>query len=216
MCTLQIEHVHFLTLFSLFVPWTGFEGAREGNFAYLRLFYWGCCILLPANAIHLYSFGEFVNHVLVSVPTLSENERKELRFNLVLFNISTGILLAIMVMCLILVSRISRFRALLQSEIRLAAANAATTRGGGGGSSVAQNNGLLTREEINQIPRFKIETKEDASEICVICQDEFEMGGEAKRLNCKHLFHAKCIDAWLERSCLCPICNGDVRIMNIV
>ena len=37
-----------------------------------------------------------------------------------------------------------------------------------------------------------------------------ETGEEAKRLGCKHVYHPACIDRWLERSRLCPVCKRDV------
>ncbi|KAH9257309.1 hypothetical protein BASA81_004466 [Batrachochytrium salamandrivorans] len=211
MCSLQVEQVHFLTLYSIFVPWSGFEGVRERNFAYLRLFYWGCLIMIPTNCVHYYSFDEFVDSALVNT-TLSDSLKNELRFNQVLFNIVTLVLVLLMTVSVALVSRLGRFRALLQPERNRAAAGAGGQGHGNNGNSNGGNGGLLTSEEIAALPKCKIESKEDAGEICVICQDDFELGDtEAKRLHCKHLFHAKCIDAWLERSCLCPICNGDVR-----
>lgn len=213
MCSLQVEQVHFLTLYSIFVPWSGFEGVRERNFAYLRLFYWGCLIMIPTNCVHYYSFDEFVESALLNA-TLSDSLKNELRFNHVLFNIATFVLVMLMTLSVALVGRLGRFRALLQPERnnRAAAAGGGGGGGAGGSGSGGTAGGLLTSAEIAALPKCKIESKEDAGEICVICQDDFELGEtEAKRLHCKHLFHAKCIDAWLERSCLCPICNGDVR-----
>jgi len=76
--------------------------------------------------------------------------------------------------------------------------------------------GALSPDEIAAIPSFKL-TPEDIKldneekDVCVICQDDFQVGDQAKRLLCRHLFHVQCIDAWLERSSLCPICNGDAR-----
>ena len=50
-------------------------------------------------------------------------------------------------------------------------------------------------------------------EICVICQSEFQAGERYKELNCSHIFHADCIDAWLSKSSHCPICITDVTIV---
>jgi len=50
-------------------------------------------------------------------------------------------------------------------------------------------------------------------ELCVICQSEFEPEESFKRLRCTHVFHAECIDAWLVKSCVCPICITDIVIV---
>ncbi|KAJ1941131.1 hypothetical protein GGF37_003688, partial [Kickxella alabastrina] len=40
----------------------------------------------------------------------------------------------------------------------------------------------------------------------------FSADNEVRKLACKHIFHAGCIDKWLlRRSCRCPLCNADTR-----
>ena len=46
---------------------------------------------------------------------------------------------------------------------------------------------------------------------CTICQDEFKNGDEIRTLPCFHKFHKDCIDKWLDRSSVCPICKKDIR-----
>ncbi|XP_022590722.2 uncharacterized protein LOC34618153 [Cyclospora cayetanensis] len=46
---------------------------------------------------------------------------------------------------------------------------------------------------------------------CTICFDEYEGGETQRRLPCTHSFHQRCIDCWLKRSTLCPICKHDLR-----
>ncbi|RYG45090.1 E3 ubiquitin protein ligase, partial [archaeon] len=43
---------------------------------------------------------------------------------------------------------------------------------------------------------------------CVVCLDGMLPGQVLKALPCKHRFHSQCIDTWLERSLVCPLCNG--------
>jgi len=45
---------------------------------------------------------------------------------------------------------------------------------------------------------------------CSVCLSQLENGEEAKYLQCKHVYHPECIDRWLERSKLCPVCKRDV------
>ncbi|KAK1443374.1 hypothetical protein BgAZ_202500 [Babesia gibsoni] len=48
------------------------------------------------------------------------------------------------------------------------------------------------------------------STTCGICLDEFDQEDTLRVLNCRHGFHAICIDAWLSRSRSCPLCMGPV------
>lgn len=43
--------------------------------------------------------------------------------------------------------------------------------------------------------------------LCVICCCEYEAGESVKLLPCMHMYHQGCIDAWLERSHVCPVCQ---------
>ncbi|KAJ9565480.1 hypothetical protein OSB04_001446 [Centaurea solstitialis] len=67
----------------------------------------------------------------------------------------------------------------------------------------------LTKKEISKNLRV---TKyrhggEEESEICVVCQVEFEKNERVGVLHCKHRFHAECIKEWLLRKNLCPLCK---------
>uniref|UniRef100_A0A2P2JR05 RING-type E3 ubiquitin transferase n=2 Tax=Rhizophora mucronata TaxID=61149 RepID=A0A2P2JR05_RHIMU len=42
---------------------------------------------------------------------------------------------------------------------------------------------------------------------CPVCLEEFEIGGEAKEMPCRHQFHDGCICTWLEHHSCCPICR---------
>lgn len=48
------------------------------------------------------------------------------------------------------------------------------------------------------------------NDACAICLDEFEASESVKLLPCSHGFHACCLDPWLERSDLCPICKASI------
>lgn len=45
---------------------------------------------------------------------------------------------------------------------------------------------------------------------CMICVEPFKRGESLRTLPCLHRYHRKCIDEWLRRSHLCPICKHDV------
>eukprot|EP00371_Babesia_bovis_P001521 XP_001610168.1 hypothetical protein [Babesia bovis T2Bo] len=53
---------------------------------------------------------------------------------------------------------------------------------------------------------------EDAKQ-CSICLEGYEQSQLIRRLACTHGYHKACIDQWLSRSTVCPICKFDYRIM---
>ncbi|KAJ9495883.1 hypothetical protein H2202_008677 [Exophiala xenobiotica] len=53
----------------------------------------------------------------------------------------------------------------------------------------------------------------DGYPLCIICHDYVEDDSQVRQLQCRHLFHADCIEKWLT-TCrgFCPICNRRVDI----
>lgn len=47
---------------------------------------------------------------------------------------------------------------------------------------------------------------------CMICLNDYEIGDLVKTLPCFHMFHPQCINEWLGRSELCPLCKTSVQI----
>jgi len=46
---------------------------------------------------------------------------------------------------------------------------------------------------------------------CAVCLSDFEAGDELRQLPCKHHFHTGCIDKWLKRNKVCPLCLQDIQ-----
>ncbi|CAJ1359623.1 unnamed protein product [Effrenium voratum] len=46
---------------------------------------------------------------------------------------------------------------------------------------------------------------------CAVCLSDFEGGEQLRRLPCAHCFHQACIDRWLRRNQVCPLCLRDVE-----
>ncbi|KAK9278925.1 hypothetical protein L1049_028506 [Liquidambar formosana] len=43
---------------------------------------------------------------------------------------------------------------------------------------------------------------------CAVCLENFKVGDKCRLLpNCSHCFHPQCIDSWLLKTSLCPICR---------
>ena len=81
----------------------------------------------------------------------------------------------------------------------------------------------LTRKQalkgIGIITKVKSTTNKEfseASDCCAICIQNFKLNESIRNLQCKHLFHAKCIDKWLymqfcaDEELLCPLCQQDI------
>ncbi|EDQ91248.1 uncharacterized protein MONBRDRAFT_15358, partial [Monosiga brevicollis MX1] len=46
---------------------------------------------------------------------------------------------------------------------------------------------------------------------CSVCQMQFELNDECRRLPCEHLFHQDCLAPWLAQKSTCPVCRTDCR-----
>lgn len=72
----------------------------------------------------------------------------------------------------------------------------------------------LKKIEIARIPQITWRFKNDTSkglDQCSVCMDNFKYGDKVKELKkCKHAYHTKCIDQWLESENKCPICKQHI------
>jgi len=46
--------------------------------------------------------------------------------------------------------------------------------------------------------------------VCTACNDEFDVIRDVSSLQCGHIFHADCIQAWFNHSMTCPQCYQEV------
>lgn len=51
----------------------------------------------------------------------------------------------------------------------------------------------------------------EEAEKCAICLGEYEEGEDVKTLPCAHMFHAECVDRWLNVNRICPFCKQSIR-----
>ena len=72
----------------------------------------------------------------------------------------------------------------------------------------------LTKKQIKKIPqkRYNKRLFKDCDDKCVICQYEFKDGDIVTKLSCGHLFHAECVDTWLGKNKVCPMCQKEIRV----
>ena len=80
--------------------------------------------------------------------------------------------------------------------------------------------GGLTPHDLNKLPCFEYKegekgtnaTTSSNSTECAVCLDNFKVGDKCRVLpNCHHCFHVSCVDLWLIKSPLCPICRAPTR-----
>jgi hypothetical protein len=73
----------------------------------------------------------------------------------------------------------------------------------------------LTDGELDALPCYHYNTSaaEDGGGVagdCAVCLEPFEPDDRCRRLpRCEHIFHAPCVDSWLRKSRLCPVCRAD-------
>lgn len=83
-----------------------------------------------------------------------------------------------------------------------------------------QNSNAFSREELSRLDEFEYrrcdcggDDELDMVPECVICLERFGDGALYRILpGCGHVFHSNCIDAWLVKAAVCPICRGSVRL----
>lgn len=76
----------------------------------------------------------------------------------------------------------------------------------------------MSRDDLEKLPCFDFEAKEKGSSPvdCAVCLENFK-GGEKCRLLplCRHSFHAECVDLWLMKTPLCPICRASADLVSV-
>lgn len=78
------------------------------------------------------------------------------------------------------------------------------------GSATKTGQPPATKESIEAMEKVEIEEGEGGE--CVVCLEEFEVGGVVKEMPCKHRFHGKCIEKWLGIHGSCPVCRYQMPV----
>lgn len=76
----------------------------------------------------------------------------------------------------------------------------------------------ISAEDLQKLPRFEYTPaeKEKAGHLpaadCAVCLESFRSGDSCRLLpSCMHSFHSRCIDSWLLKTPVCPICRAAIK-----
>uniref|UniRef100_A0ACD5Z3C4 Uncharacterized protein n=1 Tax=Avena sativa TaxID=4498 RepID=A0ACD5Z3C4_AVESA len=120
------------------------------------------------------------------------------RLTVAVFLIITGVVLLLVTHVLVLVCAIRRGAQLLLRDEERAEASG------------------LTADELGELPCQDFEattagTGTGTGGDCAVCLEAFQAGDKCRVLPaCQHGFHALCVDSWLRKSRLCPVCRTEV------
>jgi hypothetical protein len=69
-------------------------------------------------------------------------------------------------------------------------------------------------QTIGSLPRLVYQpglSEDERETSCAVCLSDFTRGDELRELPCGHKFHMECVDCWLARSKVCPLCMHDIE-----
>jgi len=74
------------------------------------------------------------------------------------------------------------------------------------------NTTVLSKDELNNISEKKYSEISTEENTCSICIDIIKQDDIIRQLNCKHVFHTKCIEKYLlEYNSSCPLCREKLK-----
>lgn len=66
-----------------------------------------------------------------------------------------------------------------------------------------------SESQINNLPQSVVQSN-SIEEPCAVCLENPSIGDTIRHLPCFHKFHKECIDEWLRRKKLCPVCKSGI------
>ncbi|XP_040986531.1 RING-H2 finger protein ATL40-like [Juglans microcarpa x Juglans regia] len=77
--------------------------------------------------------------------------------------------------------------------------------------TIGNDKKTMSNDDLKRLPCFeyKVAEKGNTSSVdCAVCLENFKMGDQCRLLpNCRHSFHVQCIDSWVLKTPVCPICR---------
>lgn len=73
---------------------------------------------------------------------------------------------------------------------------------------------LISKSKINILYEKRLDFDEIEYNICIICQEKFNLFEIVRTLNCDHFFHINCVDNWLSEKNTCPLCKDYIGESN--
>jgi hypothetical protein len=77
-----------------------------------------------------------------------------------------------------------------------------------------ERNQGVSNEFLSHLPTFKFDEKTFSKNVettCPICLCDYVNDDLLRTLPCFHMFHVNCIDAWLQKSAICPVCKTNCQ-----
>ncbi|KAK8644246.1 hypothetical protein V6N13_123557 [Hibiscus sabdariffa] len=75
-------------------------------------------------------------------------------------------------------------------------------------------NRAMSKDDVQKLPCYDYKAKDREKGCwfavldCAVCLEDFKIGEKCRLLPlCKHSFHAECVDSWLLRNPICPVCR---------
>jgi len=67
---------------------------------------------------------------------------------------------------------------------------------------------------VEELPDIEINERH-LENACMICNENYKLGEEAKLMPCKHYYHHDCILKWLELHNTCPLCRHELPTLDL-
>ncbi|KAL5722835.1 RING-type E3 ubiquitin transferase [Ranunculus cassubicifolius] len=69
-----------------------------------------------------------------------------------------------------------------------------------------------SKSSIEAMPKVVVTEDDKEKECCPICIEDWVIGEEAREMPCKHRYHGKCIEKWLNMHGSCPVCRHKMPV----
>ena len=76
-----------------------------------------------------------------------------------------------------------------------------------------EDKGGMSEEDLTHLPSSTYHPSAIPRDTtCAVCLCEVEDGEEIRQLTCRHMYHKSCIDSWLRKRGVCPLCVRKVSV----